>query len=68
MEYTALLIMTALLIKHYICDFPLQTEFQLKNKGTYWHPGGLQHSMYHGIGTLLALGIVLGINYWSLYW
>lgn len=64
MEHLALLIMTALLVKHYIVDFPLQTEFQLKNKGTYWHPGGLIHASNHGIGTLLALGLVLGINYW----
>jgi hypothetical protein len=43
-------------LKHFIIDFPLQKEYQWKNKGTYGHPGGILHAGLHGLGTLLVLG------------
>lgn len=43
-----------LIIKHFICDYPLQTRWQLVNKGTYGHPGGIVHSGIHAIGTTVA--------------
>ena len=43
-----------LFTKHFIVDFPLQWEYQWKNKGTYGHPGGLIHAGLHGIGTYLC--------------
>jgi Protein of unknown function (DUF3307) len=53
--FTALLVVfTILQIKHFICDYPLQTLYQLKNKGKYGHPGGILHSGLHVIGTLVA--------------
>jgi len=53
---TALWILFALSIKHFIVDFPLQAfPYQYKNKGTYMHPGGLLHSGLHGVGTFVAL-------------
>jgi hypothetical protein len=51
---TELWILTALLIKHFICDFPLQRRYQYHHKGIYGHPGGLLHAAIHGIGTLLV--------------
>lgn len=52
----AILVMLALVIKHFIVDFPLQAHpYQYKNKGTYGHPGGLLHSGLHLIGTFLFL-------------
>jgi len=39
-------------IKHFLCDYPLQTSYQLRNKGRYGHPGGLLHSGIHVVGTL----------------
>lgn len=47
-EY-ALVIMVGLIIKHFICDFPIsiQTPWMFLNKGTYGHPGGLVHSFIH---------------------
>lgn len=52
----AMLMMLALVLKHFIVDFPLQAHpYQYKNKGTYGHPGGLLHSGLHLIGTFLFL-------------
>ena len=48
-------VLTLLLVKHFIIDFPLQKPYQYLNKGTYGHPGGLLHSGLHGIGTTLCL-------------
>lgn len=50
------------LVKHFICDFPLQAfPFMYNNKGDYGHPGGLLHAGIHGAGTLL---IVMGGLLW----
>ena len=49
------MLITALLTKHVICDFPLQTPYQFANKGRYGHPGGLLHAAIHGVGTIIAL-------------
>jgi Protein of unknown function (DUF3307) len=55
-----LLVLMLLAIKHFIVDFPLQAyPYQYNNKGTYGHPGGLLHSGLHGIGTLIALSVVI---------
>lgn len=55
MMYVALL--TALLFKHFICDFPLQRRYQYSNKGTYGHPGGLLHALIHAVGTALVFSV-----------
>ena len=44
---------TAFIIKHFICDFPLQGPYQYLNKGKYGHPGGIEHSAVHWVGTYL---------------
>jgi hypothetical protein len=50
--FTALLVVLAILqVKHAICDYPLQTLYQLQNKGSYGHPGGIIHAGLHVIGT-----------------
>lgn len=50
-----------LFVKHFICDFPLQSNPWLyRNKGTYMHPGGIVHAGIHGIGTLLVLAPFIG--------
>lgn len=49
---TMLWLLTALAVKHFIVDFPLQAfPYQYKNKGTYLHPGGILHSGLHMIAT-----------------
>ena len=51
---TALLaVFVVLQVKHFICDYPLQTLWELKNKGTYLHPGGIVHSGVHALATAL---------------
>lgn len=47
-----------LFIKHFICDFPLQTHpWMYLNKGSYGHPGGLLHAATHALGTLIVLAV-----------
>lgn len=51
-----LTLITLLTIKHFICDFPLQSfPYMYRNKGTYGHPGGILHASVHAIGTLIVL-------------
>lgn len=69
--YSICAILAVLQIKHFICDFTLQSSYQLLNKGTYLHPGGLLHAGLHALFTVaaflvvaptlaLGLGIVVG--------
>ena len=50
----------AIQIKHFLCDFGLQTEWQIATKGIYGHPGGLSHAAFHGIASIPALLILTG--------
>lgn len=64
MSHTVALILWALLaleLKHFLCDFVLQTEYQVRTKGIYGHFGGFIHSGLHIIGTIPAL-IILGAS------
>ena len=45
-------------VKHFICDYPLQSLYQLQNKGTYGHPGGILHSGLQALFTLPAFLLV----------
>ena len=47
-------------VKHFVIDFPLQTRYQLSNKGTYGHPGGILHAGLHGIGTWACFAFFSG--------
>lgn len=54
-----LLTLALLLLKHFICDFPLQAfSWMYLNKGTYGHLGGLAHALVHGVGTLIVLLVI----------
>lgn len=55
---TVLGAMLAFQIKHFICDFVLQTAYQYKNKGFYGHFGGIIHAGLHILGSLPALLIL----------
>ncbi len=47
-----------LMIKHFICDFPLQAHpWMYRNKGTYGHLGGLIHAWIHMVGTAIVVYI-----------
>jgi hypothetical protein len=42
-------------IKHFLCDFVLQTAYQVRNKGQYLHAGGIIHAGLHMLGSIPAL-------------
>ncbi len=41
--------------KHFVCDFVLQTEWQVRTKGIYGHPGGFVHAGLHAILSIPAM-------------
>ena len=51
----ALLLLLLLLLKHFLCDFVLQTPYQLRYKGIYGHPAGLLHAGLHAVGSAAVL-------------
>lgn len=54
-----------LFVKHFVCDFPLQTSpWMYRNKGIYFHPGGIAHSAVHALGTWLVLVFFIGEKAW----
>ena len=56
---TLLLWSLALLeVKHFVCDFVLQTAYLYRNKGIYGHPAGFVHARLHAVGSLPAILIV----------
>jgi hypothetical protein len=55
---SAVLLLLLLQLKHFLFDFVLQTPYQLNNKGTYGHPGGILHSGLHVAATALILFIL----------
>ena len=61
-----LTLMTLLILKHFIIDFPAQTPYQWMNKGTYGHPGGILHAALHGVGTFLAF-VIFFVTPFALY-
>lgn len=52
-----LFLLSLFIIKHFVCDFPLQTIWMVTNKGTYGHPGGLAHIAVHALGTFAILTV-----------
>src|SRR5258706_6817236 len=42
-------------VKHFVCDFMLQTAYQYRNKGIYGHPAGFVHAGLHAAGSLPAV-------------
>jgi hypothetical protein len=60
---TALLFAAALMVKHIICDGPLQTLAMVKAKSHYGRPLGLLHASIHVGGTfLICLLFGLGLQ------
>ena len=54
----ALLATAYLMAKHMLADFVLQTPYQIRNKGTYLHPGGILHAGIHSALSLPVYAIV----------
>jgi hypothetical protein len=58
---TILWAMFAFQLKHYLCDFVLQTETQAREKGFYGNLAGITHAGTHVIGSIPAL-LILGCD------
>ena len=57
--FTALIaVLIVLQVKHFLFDYPFQTLYMLRNKGTYFHPGGILHAGLHALGTIAAFFVV----------
>lgn len=60
-----LLMLTLLIIKHFVADFVLQTTWMVDEKRHYGRWGGLAHSGIHGLGTGLIF-LIFGFGLWSI--
>jgi hypothetical protein len=54
-----ILLLVLLGIKHFVCDFLLQNDRMLSDKGFYGAPGGIKHAVIHAIGTTIVLFLIL---------
>jgi hypothetical protein len=52
-------------IKHFVCDFILQNDNMLKDKGIYLAPGGRKHAATHALGTLIVLFLIFPWDFWA---
>lgn len=50
-----IILLAAFGIKHFICDFLLQFNNMIREKGTYGAKGGIYHAGLHGWFTLIIL-------------
>jgi hypothetical protein len=61
---TSILFLLILLqLKHWFIDFVNQSNAEIASKGIYGDSAGLDHSIKHGIGTMLCIIIVTGIDH-----
>jgi len=49
-------------LKHFICDYPLQTDKMIASKGVLGDVPGVMHSCIHGFGTFLVFVLFAGIS------
>lgn len=52
-----LVVLVGLQAKHFLFDFVFQSDWQVRNKGRYGHPGGLVHSGLHAAGTFVVMAL-----------
>jgi hypothetical protein len=55
------LLLIFLQIKHWYIDFVNQTSTEVAGKGIYGNFDGINHSAKHGIGTMIAIIMALGL-------
>jgi len=63
MSPTGVLLLSSLAlfeVKHFVCDFVLQTAYLYRNKGIYGHPAGFIHAGLHALGSLPAILLIGG--------
>jgi len=54
-EYDLLSLLCLFILKHFIADFPLQSQRMINDKGTYGARGGIDHAATHATLTLIIL-------------
>ena len=54
-EHEILLGLAAFAVKHFFCDFILQSQHMIREKAHYGRLGGLQHAGIHSAGTVMVL-------------
>ena len=52
---TALWLMACLLAKHWLADFPWQSQWMVRNKGVAGHPALFVHALVHTLCTIATL-------------
>lgn len=57
MNEAAFILLVLLFVKHFVVDFILQTEEQIRSKGIYFDWPGITHALQHGLGTFIAFFI-----------
>jgi hypothetical protein len=63
-----LIVLIWLQVKHWVVDFVLQSDAQVKGKGLYGDRIGIRHSLEHTIGTLAALAVASIYVELSVFW
>jgi hypothetical protein len=61
MGHAAALILSSLAllqVKHFLCDFVLQSAYIYRNKGIYGHRAGFIHAGLHAVGSLPAIALL----------
>jgi len=61
----ALLLLLLLQVKHFLADWAWQSDWMVRNKGTWGHPGGIAHAGMHALFSLIIL-IFAGPALWLL--
>jgi hypothetical protein len=59
----AIVLLILLQIKHWYIDFVNQSMEEVNGKGIYGNWKGLQHSIKHGIGTMICALMIFGAEY-----
>jgi len=60
-EHAVILGLAAFAVKHFFCDFPMQSVRMVMEKGHYGRRGGIEHAGIHAIGTAIVLTL-LGVH------
>jgi len=55
LHWLALVSLAVFQLKHFVCDFSLQTPRQIAAKGFYGRQGGLEHAGLHAVASIPAL-------------
>jgi hypothetical protein len=60
----ALLLLVLFQLKHWYIDFVDQDMDEVNSKGHYGQWLGIRHSLKQGLGTYIAVALVVGAEYW----